>query len=185
MTVLEQRFLELAIRRMDYQQKAEQEIINQLKAINQKLDILLKQDKQFMDTKHFFELNEQLSETLAKVLETATAIIVDFIDRHGKDNTVNIERFFKTPDNQERAEVIYVCREETDDYFSLVEEPLKTVTKKKDGSIWVNDEPMENWYNRQMAADLVATLEAIEEDVESGEASFMDGVLAYKEDETE
>lgn len=46
MTVLEQRFLELAIRRMDYQQKAEQEIINQLKAINQKLDILLKPDKQ-------------------------------------------------------------------------------------------------------------------------------------------
>lgn len=138
-----------------------------------------------MDTKNFFELNKQLSETLTKVLEAATAIIANFIDRHGKDNTVNIERFFKTPDNQERAELIYVCREETDDYFSLVEEPLKTVTKKKDGTIWLNDEPMESWYNRQVVADLVATLEAIDGDINGGEASFKDGVLAYKEDETE
>lgn len=46
MTVLEQRFLDSAIRRMHDQQKAEQEIINQLKAINQKLDILINTDKQ-------------------------------------------------------------------------------------------------------------------------------------------
>lgn len=46
MTTLEQRFMELSIRRLQAQERAEQEIINQLKAINQKLDILLKPDKQ-------------------------------------------------------------------------------------------------------------------------------------------
>ena len=46
MTNLEQRFLELSIRRMHDQEKAEQEIINQLKAINHKLDILINTDKQ-------------------------------------------------------------------------------------------------------------------------------------------
>lgn len=141
-----------------------------------------------MDTKHFFELNKQLSETFAKVLETATAIIADFIDRHGKDDTVNIERFFKTPDNQERAEVIYVCREETDDYFSLVEEPLKDISmiRSEDGTrIYINDENIDSWYNHAVVSDLIATLEAIEGDINGGEASFKDGVLSYKEDETE
>ena len=46
MTILEQRFLELAIRRMHDQEKAEKEIIGQLEAINQKLDILINTDKQ-------------------------------------------------------------------------------------------------------------------------------------------
>ncbi len=38
--------MELSIRRLQAQERAEQEIINQLKAINQKLDILIKPDKQ-------------------------------------------------------------------------------------------------------------------------------------------
>ena len=147
-----------------------------------------------MDTKNFFELNKQLSETLRKVLKAATAIIPNFIDRHGKDGTVNIERFFTAPDEQERAEPIYVFGEDPDDYSVLGEEPLKTVTKQKmtDGTIWIllngesmGDSYMGDWYNRPIVADIVAALEAIEEDINDGEASFKDGVLAYKEDETE
>lgn len=142
-----------------------------------------------MDTKNFFELNKQLSETLRKVLKAATAIITDFIDRHGKDDTVNIERFFTTPDEQERAEAIYVFGEDPDDYSGLFEEPLKTVTKQKmtDGKIWIllNGELMGDWYNRPIVADIVAALEAIEEDINDGKAYFKDGVLSYRKDETE
>lgn len=139
-----------------------------------------------MNTKKFSELKEKFRNVKAEMLDEAERLIRAFIKKHGMNDTVNIERFFTTPDNQERAEVIYVCLEETDDYFSLIEEPLKTISKSKEtGKVCLNDEYMTSWFNAPIVPDLVAALEAIEEDVENGEASFKDGVLSYKEDETE
>ena len=46
MTILEQRFMELSIRRLQAQERAEQETLDLLRSINEKLDILLNPDKQ-------------------------------------------------------------------------------------------------------------------------------------------
>lgn len=136
-----------------------------------------------MDTKDFFNLNGDFIEARAAMFNEARRLLAAFIVRHGKEGKANIKALFVTPDDQERTEPVYVFRERCDDRCTLEEEKLTEISSSKASEmIYVNGEPLFSWMNGTVVPDVVACAEEIEKDVDCGDASFEDGVLAYKED---
>lgn len=132
----------------------------------------------------FKELLTRHNETENRMHKGAFALIDDFVRRHGKDNEVDIRRFFEDDEWNERNEPTYVTVEDRHDASCLFQEKLKDihVSQNDPDNVQVNGECLKGWANACIIPEVIDILDAIDKDIEEGLARFEDGVLFYNED---